>query len=107
MNIIEQKKVFIESLCQKHNVVSLDLVGSFANGSYNDESDIDFLVRFGNVAIDNFANNYFDFVTSLEQLLSRKVDLISEKNVSNPYLLNSFNRNSIKIYERRNTRLAA
>jgi len=107
VNIIEQKKVFIESLCQKHNVVSLDLVGSFANGSYNDESDIDFLVRFGNVAIDNFANNYFDFVTSLEQLLSRKVDLISEKNVSNPYLLNSFNRNRIKIYERRNTRLAA
>lgn len=107
MNIVEQKKSFIESLCEKHNVISLDLVGSFANESFNDESDVDFLVTFGDVAIDNFANNYYDFVSALEELLNRKVDLISEKKISNPYLLKSFNRNRIKIYERRDTRLAA
>ena len=107
MNIIEHHKSSIQDLCKRHHVISLYLVGSFAKGNNNEESDVDFLVTFGDVSIEDFANNFYEFVTALEALLNRKVDLISEKKVSNPYLLQSFNRNRIKIYERRDTRLAA
>lgn len=107
MNLIEQHKAEIESLCEKHKVNSLDLVGSFAKGTYNSESDVDFLVTFGDVDLYDYADNYYDLFTSLENVLERKVDLISEKAIDNPYLLKSFNRNRIKIYERRNPRLAA
>ncbi len=107
MNIIEQNRTAIDALCEKHKVNSLDLVGSFAKGTYTAESDIDFLVKFGDVDLSAYADNYFDLVTALENLFGRKVDLISEKAISNPYLIKSFNRNRIKIYERRNPRLAA
>ena len=107
MNLIELHKKEIEALCEKHKVDSLDLVGSFAKGTSNSESDVDFLVTFGDVDLYQYADNYFDFITSMETLFNRKVDLISEKAIDNPYLLKSFNRNRVKIYERRNPRLAA
>ena len=107
MNLIEQHKKEIDSLCEKHSVNSLDLIGSFAKGTFSEKSDVDFLVTFGDVDLYDYADNYLDFVTSMEDLLKRKIDLISEKAIDNPYLLKSFNRNRIKIYERRNPRLAA
>ncbi len=79
MNVIEQNKEAIKALCEKHYVASLDLVGSYTKGDYNSESDVDFLVTFGSVSLEKFADNYYEFVTALEQLLYRKVDLISEK----------------------------
>jgi predicted nucleotidyltransferase len=106
MNFDQYRKE-IEALCEKHKVDSLYLVGSFAKGTFSKESDVDFLVTFGQVDLNTYADNYYDLVTSLETLLGRRVDLISEKVVTNPYLLKSFNRNRVKIYERTNPRLAA
>ena len=107
MNIIQQHSKRIEALCEKHHVNSLDLVGSFAKGNFRENSDVDFIVTFGEIDLYDYADNFFDLILALEILLGRKVDLISEKAISNPYLLKSFNQNRIRIYERRNPRMAA
>jgi len=107
MNIIEQKRKAIEALCKKHHVASLDVFGSVLTGKFNEQSDIDFLVTFGKVDLKHYADNLYELMESLEKLLGRKVDLISEKKLTNPYLIKSINRNRMKVYERRNPRLAA
>ena len=107
MNIIEQNQKQIELLCEKHKVKSLFAFGSVLTDRFNDESDLDFLVTFENIDLNDYADNYFELVDSLEKLLGREVDLISEKTLTNPYLIKSINRNRLKVYERRSPGLAA
>jgi len=107
MKLIADKQPQIAALCKKHHVEALSLFGSVASGEATKESDIDFLVTFGQVDILKYADNYYELQTSLELLLGRKVDLISEKSITNPYLLKSINRNRTVVYERRNPGLAA
>jgi predicted nucleotidyltransferase len=107
MDIIAQHKKEIVALCEKHSVLSLSLFGSMASGEATESSDVDMLVTFGEIDLHHYADNYYDLVLALENLLGRKVDLLTEKSISNPYLLKSINRHRIKLYERTNPRLAA
>jgi predicted nucleotidyltransferase len=107
MNLIETHAKEIAMLCNTHKVVSLSLFGSLAKGEATDTSDVDLLVTFGDVDLNNYADNFYDLSVSLEKLFGRRVDLITEKYITNPYLLKSINRNRIKIYERRNPGMAA
>jgi hypothetical protein len=107
MNIIEQNKSAIEALCLKHRVEHLDAFGSVLTDKFNEKSDVDFLVVFSGVNLDQYADNFLDFIESLEKLLDRKVDVIPEKKITNPYLLKSINRNRINVYDRRDPGLAA
>lgn len=46
MNIIEKNISEIKALCEKHNVVSLFLFGSYAKETYTSSSDIDLFGKF-------------------------------------------------------------
>jgi predicted nucleotidyltransferase len=107
MSVIEQNQKQIELLCETHKVKTLFAFGSVLTDRFNNESDLDFLVTFENVELNDYADNYFELAESLEKLFGRKVDLISEKTLTNPYLIKSINRNRHKIYERRSPGLAA
>jgi predicted nucleotidyltransferase len=107
MELINQNLKQIRALCAKHGVASLSVFGSIASGTATADSDVDLLVTFGEVDIEQYADNYYDLTVSLETLLGRKVDLITEKTITNPYLLSSINRNKVSIYERGNPSLAA
>ncbi len=50
---------------------------------------IDFIVDFLPVNAKEYADNYYDLKFSLEQLLNRKVDLLEETAIKNPYFLQS------------------
>lgn len=75
----------IEELCDKHNVKKLFLFGSALSDRFNQESDIDFVVDFNEMAIENYADNYYDLKFSLETALHRKIDLLEEQAIKNPY----------------------
>lgn len=107
MDSINKNKKAIATLCETHGVQSLAVFGSMASGEANDDSDVDFLVTFGDIDISQYADNYYDLVVALETLLARKVDLITEKSITNPYLLKSINRNRVTVYERGNPSMAA
>jgi predicted nucleotidyltransferase len=98
MNIIEQNIVIIRGLCLKHKVSKLFVFGSVLSERFQKDSDIDFIVDFENVDLYNYADNYFDLKFSLEDLLERKVDLLENKAINNPYLRKSIDSSKRLIY---------
>lgn len=86
--------------CEKHNVKSLEIFGSAVRNDFNEKSDVDFLYEFKkeNIAELDYADNYFEFLFSLENILKRNIDLVPAQKVKNPYLLRQINNEKIKIY---------
>lgn len=70
-----------DDILKKYKVRKIGLFGSYAKGVQNKKSDIDFLVEFKEPTFDNF----MDLVFALEKLFKRKVDLITNGNLS-PYI---------------------
>jgi uncharacterized protein len=98
MNTIEQNISSIQYLCENHNVDKLYLFGSILGNTFNEKSDIDFLVRFKNIELLKYADNYFDLKFSLENLLKRPVDLLEEQSIKNPYFIETLNEAKKLIY---------
>ena len=86
MSDIDNNIEKIKAICDQHKVSKLFVFGSVLTNSYKKYSDIDFVVDFKDIDIYNYADNYFDFKKSLEELLNREVDLLEEKAIKNPYL---------------------
>ena len=99
MDIISQYQNQIRTLCKKHSVSELFVFGSVLGDSFNEESDIDFIVDFYEVSLEDYADNYFDLKFSLERLLKRDVDLLESRAIRNPYLLESINSTKQLVYE--------
>lgn len=85
-------------LCKKHRVTRLHAFGSVTSPQFNDESDIDLLVSFDKEYFEGYADNYFDLEEKLINLLHRKVDIVSEATLSNPYFIDSLNKSKQLIY---------
>lgn len=86
MKLIELNLQRIIELCRKHRVKTLAVFGSILTDRFNDQSDMDLLVNFDTTDHEkwDYVTNYFDFREALEQLFSRKVDLIEDGNNLNP-----------------------
>ena len=65
----------IAQLCKKYNVEKLYVFGSILTEKFNDSSDIDFIVKFHQLDLSKYADNYFDLKFSLEEILKREIDL--------------------------------
>jgi predicted nucleotidyltransferase len=85
MDFLSQHSDQIAALCKKHKVLELSAFGSVVRNELTPESDVDLVAQFGNVPLDDYADNYFDLCDALEELLQRKVDLVVDKSVKNPY----------------------
>ncbi|MBY5950859.1 nucleotidyltransferase domain-containing protein [Algoriphagus marincola] len=88
----------IRSFCQKYYVDTLVLFGSALKGPFTSESDIDFLVKFRSIPLEDYFENYINFKIELEKLLGRKVDLLEKQTLHNPYLVQSIDEDHLKIY---------
>ena len=98
MNLLKTYHNEINSLCASHKVNTLFAFGSVLLETFSSESDIDLLVNFEPIDIAKYADNYYDFKFSLQNLLKRKIDLIEEQAISNPYFLKSINNQKKLIY---------
>lgn len=98
MSFKEQYKEQLIDLCKRYNVETLYLFGSAQSDRMNDNSDVDLLVKFKKFNAAKYFQNYIDFKTSLQKLFNRDVDLLEEQTLSNPYLINSINKNKELIY---------
>lgn len=87
MKLIELHITKILELCKHYKVKTLYVFGSILTPRFRKDSDIDLLVRFKKDEINllDYADNFFDFQTSLESLLGRKIDLVCEDSIKNPY----------------------
>lgn len=93
---LEQFKERISELAKRLSLRRLDLVGSAARDDFSDDSDVDMLVTFD--SDENLVDRYFALKSGLEHIFERKVDLIEERAIRNPYFKQSVENDRIKIY---------
>ncbi len=106
MDLIKKHRSKLITLCKKYKVSELYVFGSVLTKSFNKQSDIDFLVKFGNVELYDYFDNYMDFKESLEDLFKREVDLLEIQTLKNPVLKRSIDKHKIKIYGRADSKMA-
>lgn len=98
MSLIENNIRKMKALCKKHKVSKLFVFGSVLTDRFNEESDIDFVVNFDKENVADYFDNYFNLKYALEDLFKRKVDLLEEQTIRNPYLKKSIDETKTLIY---------
>lgn len=77
----------IATLCRVHGVERLEVFGSAADGRFDPaRSDFDFILRMAPRADPSLARRYLSFIDALESLLGRRVDVLGDEPIENPYL---------------------
>lgn len=99
MNTLSAYKKEIHELCATHNVKSLYAFGSVLTSNFNSNSDIDLIVDFKDLEIANYAENYFDLKTSLQNTFKRNVDLLEFHSLKNPYFKQALDKTKVLVYE--------
>ena len=87
MKLIELNIDKIIALCKKYKVAKLWVFGSILTPRFNDDSDVDFLVDFDDKRIEllDYADNFFNFIHEIEDVVGRKVDMVVDKSIRNRY----------------------
>jgi len=80
MKLIDDKKQKLNQICIDLNVKKLYLFGSILTNEFKDDNDIDMLIQFSVIDL----NNYMDFKEKMELLFNRPVDLVENQAIKNP-----------------------
>ncbi|TAF75089.1 MAG: hypothetical protein EAZ53_07105 [Bacteroidetes bacterium] len=86
-------------LFKLHKITNAYLFGSVLTEKFDEKSDIDFLV---NILPDldpvETGGHLWDLIYELESLFNRKIDVLTEKSLKNPYLIKELNETKVLIY---------
>jgi len=96
--IIQDRLNELKDLCQLYDIKSMYVFGSVCTEKFNEESDIDILISFKDISIEKYTDYYFELHNKLERLFDRKIDLLTEKSLSNPYLIESIEETKQLLY---------
>lgn len=99
---LQSFKPKITKLCKLHRVKSLYAFGSILTEDFKPESDIDLIVEFKDIDLEDYADNYFDFKFSLQDVLKRPIDLLEDKAIKNSYFRKAINEKRQLVYEDNN-----
>jgi len=99
--LIKEKYDDFIDLCRSHKVDKIYAFGSSITNHFDpDKSDIDIIVK---IDIDDPADRgeaLLSLWDNLEILFNRKVDLLTEDSIRNPYLKSNIDRTKKLIYDR-------
>ena len=91
----------IRALCERFDVETLEVFGSVTDPRFDlASSDLDLIVRFVHEQPEGYADRFLGLAESLEELFGRRVDLLTERSIRNPYFRKAVDASRIKIYER-------
>lgn len=96
MDLDQFEKEKIIEICRRNDISFCALFGSFARGEGGADSDIDLLVRFAGPK----GFDWVDAALEIEDVLGRKVDLVTEKSLS-PHVRDRVFRDLQVLYEER------
>lgn len=97
--ILKNKGDF-NALCQKHRVKYLYAFGSSVNDKFNTErSDIDLLVEIDEPEPLERGEKLISLWDTFEEFFHRKVDLLTDSSIRNPYLRKSIDSTKVLIYD--------
>ena len=88
----------IKGLCKKHKVRNLFVFGSVLTENFTNNSDIDLIIDININDPIEYAENYFNFKFTLEDLLNRKIDLLEQKAIKNKYFIENIDKTKKVIY---------
>ena len=97
-SILKNQLDTIRSLCERYRVKTLYVFGSVLTPNFDTYSDIDLLVDFLDQDALQYASNYFQFKFELEKLCNRKIDLLEERALKNPYFIENINQKKQLLY---------
>lgn len=95
---LDKYKNDIDRLCLENKVRYLYVFGSVLKDSFNDTSDVDLVVDINSNDPLEYANYYFNLKFSLQDLLKRRIDLLENKAIRNPYIKENIDRSKTLIY---------
>ena len=98
-SILKNQLDTIRSLCERYRVKTLYVFGSVLTPNFDTYSDIDLLVDFLDQDALQYTSNYFQFKFELEKLFNRKIDLLEERALKNPYFIENINQKKQLLYE--------
>jgi hypothetical protein len=97
--IIESKKKELVGLCLKYRVRRLEIFGSAVSEFFDpDKSDLDFVVQFHDLAPGEYADTYFGLLEGMEKLFQRRVDLIMDTAIDNPYFREKIEKTGVLLF---------
>jgi uncharacterized protein len=97
---IAKKLCDFNNLCQNHKVKYLYAFGSSVSDRFNNtESDIDLLVEIEDDDPIERGEKLISLWDTFEVFFNRKVDLLTDSSISNPYLRKSIDDTKILIYD--------
>lgn len=90
----------VRELFKNYNIKNAYVFGSVVTEKFDDDSDLDFLINFLDYSDPlKVGQSIWDLEDHLEKLTSRKIDLISERSLKNPYFIQELNKTKHLIYE--------
>jgi predicted nucleotidyltransferase len=91
----------IARLCRAYGVERLEVFGSAADGRFDPErSDFDFIATFSPTAQTSIGRRFLEFADALEAMLGRRVDLLTDHPIRNPYLRRAVDASRRDLYVR-------
>lgn len=100
--VVHHDEIF--AVCRRYGVERLEVFGSAATGRFDPaSSDFDFIVRLGRGQardLGSLGRRFVGLAESLEAMLGRTVDLISDKRIANPYFRRTVDASRRVLYER-------
>lgn len=94
MNLALSEKEKIIEICKRNDISFCAVFGSFARGEAGENSDVDLLVRFSKPK----GFNWLDAAFEIENVLGKKVDLVTE-NALSPFIRENVLKDLQVIYE--------
>jgi len=95
----------IVSVCRKFKVEKIYAFGSTVSGKYKNNSDVDLIVFLEKMPPEKKGETLLALWDELEALFGRRVDLLTDKRISNPILNKNIENSKILLYDRTNAEI--
>jgi len=107
-SVLEKNKGELAEVCRRFGVRRLEVFGSAVREDFDPaKSDFDFIVSFADKTPGTYADRYFDFAAAIEKLLGRRIDLLTERSIRNPYFRREVEAARQIVYDERSQEAAA
>jgi predicted nucleotidyltransferase len=90
----------LKNLCRQNKVKSLYVFGSVLTERFGENSDIDLVVDIDSSDPLDYGERYFSLKFGLEDMLHRRIDLLENKAIRNPYIRESIDKSKKLLYEK-------
>lgn len=98
MTVIDQHQDELTQACNTYNVKELYAFGSVLSDRFNENSDVDLAVIFNRDSFEGSFLQFFNFKTTVEEILHRQVDLVPLGSIRNQVFLRTLNKTKRCIY---------